>query len=48
MSNVLVAPGEPQFSIARSLSMTFGVLGRNFVPMMTLAVIVILGATSCP
>jgi len=37
---VLVAPGEPQFSIARSLSMTFGVLGRNFVPMMTLAVIV--------
>ena len=40
MSNVLVAPGEPQFSIARSLSMTFGVLGRNFVPMMTLAVIV--------
>jgi hypothetical protein len=40
MSNVLVAPGEPQFSIARSLSMTFGVLGRNFVPMMTIAVIV--------
>jgi hypothetical protein len=40
MSNVLVAPGEPQFSIARSLSMTFGVFGRNFVPMMTIAVIV--------
>jgi hypothetical protein len=40
MSNALVAPGEPQFSIARSLSMTFGVLGRNFVPMMTIAVIV--------
>ena len=30
MSNVLVAPEGPQFSIARSLSMTFGVLGRNF------------------
>lgn len=40
MSNELVATGEPQFSIARSLSMTFGVLGRNFVPMMTIAVIV--------
>jgi len=40
MTNVLVAPGEPQFSIARSLSTTFGVLGRNFVPMMTIAVIV--------
>ena len=40
MSNALVAPGEPQFSIASSLSMTFGVLGRNFVPMMTIAVIV--------
>ena len=40
MSNALVAPGEPQFSIANSLSMTFGVLGRNLVPMMTIAVIV--------
>jgi hypothetical protein len=40
MTNALVAPGESQFSIARSLSMTFGVLGRNFVPMMLIAVIV--------
>jgi hypothetical protein len=40
MTNALAAPGESQFSIARSLSMTFGVLGRNFVPMMTIAVIV--------
>lgn len=40
MTNALVSSGEPQFSIARSLSMTFGVLGRNFVPMMTIAVIV--------
>jgi hypothetical protein len=40
MTNVLATTGEPQFSIARSLSMTFGVLRRNFVPMMTIAVIV--------
>ena len=40
MTNALATTGEPQFSIARSLSMTFGVLGRNFVPMMTIAVIV--------
>jgi hypothetical protein len=40
MTNALAAPAEPQFSIARSLSITFGVLGRNFVPMMTIAVIV--------
>lgn len=40
MTDALVAPAGPQFSIARSLSMTFGVLGRNFVPMMTIAVIV--------
>jgi hypothetical protein len=40
MSNALAAPGEPQFSIASSLSTTFGVLGRNFVPMMTIAAIV--------
>lgn len=40
MSNALIAPSEPQFSIARSLSMTFGVVGRTFVPMMTIAVIV--------
>src|SRR5688572_3063423 len=40
MTNGLVATGEPPFSIARALSMTFGVLGRNFVPMMTIAVIV--------
>jgi hypothetical protein len=40
MANALATTGEPQFSIARSLSMTFGVLGRNFVPMMTIAVIV--------
>lgn len=35
-----MAPEGPQFSIGRSLSMTFGVLGRNFVPMMLIAVIV--------
>lgn len=40
MTNEMVASGEPQFSISRSLSMTFGVLGRNFVPMMTIAVAV--------
>jgi hypothetical protein len=40
MTNEMIAAGEPQFSISRSLSTTFGVLGRNFVPMMTIAVIV--------
>jgi hypothetical protein len=40
MTNEMVTAGEPQFSISRSLSTTFGVLGRNFVPMMTIAVIV--------
>ncbi|HJT11140.1 MAG TPA: hypothetical protein VJ790_00905 [Dongiaceae bacterium] len=30
----------PRFSISRSLSMTFGVLGRNIVPMMLIALVV--------
>jgi len=34
------APDAPRFSISRSLSMTFGVLGRNFVPMMVIALVV--------
>lgn len=40
MTNAMVAAGEPQFSISRSISMTFGVLGRNLVPMMTIALAV--------
>lgn len=42
MTNTLtsVAPEGPRFSISQSLSMTFGVLGRNFVPMMAIAVVV--------
>jgi hypothetical protein len=35
-----VAPEGPQFSISRALSMTFGVFGRNFVPMIVIALVV--------
>jgi len=35
-----MAPEGPRFSISGSLSMTFGVLGRNFVPMMVIALVV--------
>lgn len=43
MTNTLttsMAPEGPRFSISQSLSITFGVLGRNFVPMMVIAVVV--------
>jgi hypothetical protein len=33
-------PEAPRFSISRSLSMSFGVLGRNFMPMMVIALVV--------
>ena len=35
-----MAPEGLRFSISQSLSMTFGVLGRNFVPMMVIALVV--------
>lgn len=35
-----MAPEGPRFSISGSLSLTFGVLGRNFVPMMVIALVV--------
>ena len=34
------APDGPRFSISQSLSITFGVLGRNIVPMVVIAVVV--------
>lgn len=40
MTDTLPTSVAPQFSISRSLSMTFGVLGRNFVPMILIALIV--------
>ncbi|WP_119299568.1 hypothetical protein [Dongia deserti] len=40
LASAMIAPEGPRFSIGRSLSMTLAVLGRNFVAMMIIAIIV--------